>query len=169
VEEAAAEQRAILSSFETRRRDQSAQQFMVVERRAAAARLADEQAVAHTVGHRCNIEAAWATMAAAEQRLAQVDRAGDGGGGAPMTRAVVPSSFLRFGGPAIGGTPDIHLLPRGRRASPSLGVAEESHRGRGMVPRWSDDGAGPANAPPPPSGASGADAAGDDSDEDVLF
>jgi hypothetical protein len=39
-----------------------------------------------------------------------------------------------------------------------------------MVPhRRSDDGVGPSNAPPPsPSGASGPDAAGGDSDEDVL-
>jgi hypothetical protein len=36
--------------------------------------------------------------------------------------------------------------------------------------RLSDDGAGPSNAPPPqPSGASVADAAGEDSNEDHLF
>jgi hypothetical protein len=50
-------------------------------------------------------------------------------------------------------------------------VSEESHPHRGMVShRRSDDRAGPSNAPqPPPSGASEADAAGGDSDEDVLF
>jgi hypothetical protein len=48
---------------------------------------------------------------------------------------------------------------------------EENRRHCRMVSRCqSDDGAGPSNAPlPPPSGASGADAAGGDSDEDHLF
>jgi hypothetical protein len=47
---------------------------------------------------------------------------------------------------------------------------EENHRRRGMVSgHRSGDRAGPSNAPPPPSGASGADAAGGDSDEDHLF
>jgi hypothetical protein len=43
-------------------------------------------------------------------------------------------------------------------------VSEESRRRRGMVScRRSDDNAGPSSAPPPqPSGASGADAAGED-------
>jgi hypothetical protein len=50
-------------------------------------------------------------------------------------------------------------------------AAEENCRHRGMVSsRLSDDGAGPSNAPPPaPSGASVADATGEDSDEDHLF
>jgi hypothetical protein len=68
AEEAAAEQRAILASFETRRHNELAQQFMVVERRVAAARLAD--AAARADAHRCNIETARAAMAEAEQRLA---------------------------------------------------------------------------------------------------
>jgi hypothetical protein len=50
-------------------------------------------------------------------------------------------------------------------------VMEESCRCHGMVfrPCRFDDGAGPSNAPPPPSGASGADAAGKDSANDALF
>jgi hypothetical protein len=49
-------------------------------------------------------------------------------------------------------------------------AAEENRRRRGMVSgRLSNDGAVPSNAPLPPSGASGADAAGEDSDEDHLF
>jgi hypothetical protein len=39
------EQRAILASFETQRRDQSSQELMATERRAAAARLAEDHAV----------------------------------------------------------------------------------------------------------------------------
>jgi hypothetical protein len=50
-------------------------------------------------------------------------------------------------------------------------ASEENRRCRGMVSRrWSDDGAGSSNAlSPPPSGASGADAADGNSDEDVIF
>jgi hypothetical protein len=47
-EEAAAEQRAILMSFETWHRDQSVQEFMAIERRAAAAKLTDKHAAART-------------------------------------------------------------------------------------------------------------------------
>jgi hypothetical protein len=46
AKEAAAEQRDILASFETRRRDETVQQFMAAERRVAAARLADAHATA---------------------------------------------------------------------------------------------------------------------------
>jgi hypothetical protein len=49
---------------------------MAAERRAAAARLAEEHAAAHADAHRCNIEAARAAMAAAEQRLFQADVTG---------------------------------------------------------------------------------------------
>jgi hypothetical protein len=74
AEEAAAEQRAILASFETRHRDESAWQFMLAERRAvAAARLADTQAVARAEAHRRNLEAMRAEV---EQRLAEADRTG---------------------------------------------------------------------------------------------
>jgi hypothetical protein len=40
AEEAAAEKRALMASFETKRHDDSAPHFMVAERKAAAARLA---------------------------------------------------------------------------------------------------------------------------------
>jgi hypothetical protein len=76
AEEAAAEQRAILASFETRRRDETAQQFMAAERRAGAAMLADAHATARSDIHRRNIETARAAMAKAEQHLAQADRVG---------------------------------------------------------------------------------------------
>jgi hypothetical protein len=69
------EQREILMSFKTRRRDQSAQDFMASERRTAAARMADEHVAARADAHRCNIEAARAAMAVAEQCLAQADLA----------------------------------------------------------------------------------------------
>jgi hypothetical protein len=49
---------------------------MTAERRAAAARLAEEHAAARADAHRRNIEAVRATMAAAEQRLFQVDVTG---------------------------------------------------------------------------------------------
>jgi hypothetical protein len=52
AEEAAAEQRAILASFETWRRNETAQRFMVAERRAATARLADAHATARAYAHR---------------------------------------------------------------------------------------------------------------------
>jgi hypothetical protein len=76
AEEAAAEQREILASFETQRHDQSAQDLMAAERSAAAARLTEEHAAALPDAHRRNIEAARVAMAAAEQRFAQADVAG---------------------------------------------------------------------------------------------
>jgi hypothetical protein len=66
-EERAAGQRVVLASFETQRCDQSAQEFMAAERRAG---VAEQHAAARTEAHRCNIEAARAAMAEAEQRLA---------------------------------------------------------------------------------------------------
>jgi hypothetical protein len=48
---------------------------MAIERRAEAARLAEEHAAAHANAHHCNIEAARAAIAVAEQRLAQADMA----------------------------------------------------------------------------------------------
>jgi hypothetical protein len=51
AEEAVAEQRAILTSFETWRRNETAQQFMAAERRAAAARLADAHSTARADAH----------------------------------------------------------------------------------------------------------------------
>jgi hypothetical protein len=76
AEENTAEQRAILASFEMRRRNETTQQFMDAERRTAAARLADAHATARADAYHRNIEAARPAMAAAEQRLAQTDRAG---------------------------------------------------------------------------------------------
>jgi hypothetical protein len=72
-EEATAEQWAILASFKTWCHDQLAQEFMAAKSRAVAARLADEPAAARADAHRRNIKAARAVMAAAEQRLSQVD------------------------------------------------------------------------------------------------
>jgi hypothetical protein len=69
VEEAAAEQRAIVASFEMQRRDQAAQELMAAARRAAAARLAEVHTTARADTHRRNIEAARAAMAEAERRL----------------------------------------------------------------------------------------------------
>jgi hypothetical protein len=87
--EDAAEQRAILVSFETQRHDQSEQKLMAAERRAVAARMAEEHAAARADAHRHNIEAARAAMA---------DVAG---------------------GLATGGALHLQLLPRGRRVPPS--------------------------------------------------
>jgi hypothetical protein len=76
AEEAAAEQRAIVASFETQRHDRAAQELMVAERRAAAARLAEDHAGAHADAHRHNIEAARAAMAEAKRRLFRVNMPG---------------------------------------------------------------------------------------------
>jgi hypothetical protein len=67
------EQRAIVASFETQRRDQAAQELMAAERRAAAARLAEDHAAARVDSHRRNIKAARAAMAEAERRLFRAD------------------------------------------------------------------------------------------------
>jgi hypothetical protein len=69
VEEATSEQRVILASFETQRRDRAAQELMAAERRAAAAMLAEDHAAARADTHHHNIEAARAAMAKAEKRL----------------------------------------------------------------------------------------------------
>jgi hypothetical protein len=76
VEEAAAEQRAIVASFETQRRDRAAQELMAAERRTAVARLAEDQAATRADAHRRNIEAARAAMAEAERGLFWADVAG---------------------------------------------------------------------------------------------
>jgi hypothetical protein len=69
AEEATAEQRAIVASFEMQRHDRAAQELMVTERRAAAARLVEDHAAARTDAHRCNIEAVRAAMVEAERGL----------------------------------------------------------------------------------------------------
>jgi hypothetical protein len=76
MEEAAAEQRAIVASFETQRRDRAVQELMATERRAAVARLAEDHADARADAHCRNIEAARAAMAKAERGLFRADMAG---------------------------------------------------------------------------------------------
>jgi hypothetical protein len=66
AEEATAEQRAIVASFETQHHDRVAQQLMAAERRAVAARLAENHTAARADAHRRNIEAARVAMAEAE-------------------------------------------------------------------------------------------------------
>jgi hypothetical protein len=173
AEEAAAEHRAILASFEMQHRDRATQELMVVERRAAAARLAEDHAAARADTHRRNIEVARAAMVEAEQRLFRADVAGGlakvaeerqrrehqyplQSFDASMQREEERRTFTSF----------LEEAERDRRQH----ATEENRRRRGMVSgRPSDDGAGPSNAPPPPSGASGADAISKDSDEDHLF
>jgi hypothetical protein len=76
AEEVAAEQKAIVASFETHRHDRAAQELMAAERRAAAARLGEDHAAAHANAHCRNIKAARAAMVDAERRLFRVDVAG---------------------------------------------------------------------------------------------
>jgi hypothetical protein len=148
---------------------------MAAERRAAAARLAEDHATARADAHRRNIKAARAAMAKAEQRLFRADVVGGlakvaaerqcrehqyplPSFDASAQREVEHRTFTSF----------LEEAERDRRQR----AAEENRRCRGMVSsRSSDDGVGPSSAPPPLSGASGADAAGagEDSDEDHLF
>jgi hypothetical protein len=97
AEEAAAEQRELLASFETQRCDAAARQFMVVERRAAAERVAEARAAACATAHRRNVVPARAAMA----EMARVNNAstswtdkgtsgGGSGGGAAKPRKPVP-------------------------------------------------------------------------------
>jgi hypothetical protein len=147
---------------------------MAAERRAAAARLAEEHAAACADAHRCNIEVARVAMTAAEQCLAQADVAG----GLAMVAAEHQRRKHQYPLPSFDASAQRHeerrtftsFLEDAERRHRER-VSEESRRRHGMVSRRrSDDGAGPSNAPPPPlSGASGADATGGDSDEDVIF
>jgi hypothetical protein len=75
VEEAAAEYRAIIASFETQRRDRAAQELMAAERRATAARLVEDHTIARADAHPRNIEAVRAVMVEAERRLFRADMA----------------------------------------------------------------------------------------------
>jgi hypothetical protein len=147
---------------------------MSAERRAAAARLAEEHAAAHANAHRRNIKAARAAMAMAEQRLAQADVAG----GLATVAAERQRRKHQYPLPSFDASAQ---REEERRTFTSFledaerryreRVSEESRRHCGMVSRHRpDDGAGPSNAPPPPpSGASRADATGRDSNEDILF
>jgi hypothetical protein len=147
---------------------------MATERRAAAARLVEDHAAACADAHRCNIEAARVAMAAAEKCLFQADVTG----GLATVAAERQRREHQYHLPSFDAsaqreeerhtfTSFLEDTVRHRRERAS----EESRRRRGMVSRrQSDDGAGPSNALPlPPSSASGADATGGDSDEDVLF
>jgi hypothetical protein len=71
-EEAAAEQRALLASFETKRRDKTARKFIHTERREATVRVAatTQEGARHEV-HRQNMAVA---RAAVEQRQLEEDR-----------------------------------------------------------------------------------------------
>jgi hypothetical protein len=73
AEEAAAEQRAIIASFEMHRPDRAVQELMAAERRVAVARLAEDHTATRADAHRRNIEAARAAMAEAERRLFRAD------------------------------------------------------------------------------------------------
>jgi hypothetical protein len=160
AEENAAEQRAILASFEMRRRNETTQQFMDAERRTAAARLADAHATACVDAHCHNIEAARAAMAAAEQRLAQADRVG----GLAMVKTERQRRKNQY--PLASFDPWAERQEERCTFTSFLDDAERRHHERvseesrsrcGMVPcrpgRWV------VNAPPP----SGANAAGEDS------
>jgi hypothetical protein len=174
AEEAAAEQRVIVASFEMQRRDRAVQELMAAERRAASARLAEDHATARADAHRCNIEAARDAMAEAERRLFWADVA------VGLTKVVAECQCCEHQYPL----PSFNTLAQRaqeRRTFTSFleeaehdrrqRAAEENHRHRGMVSsRLSDNGAGLSNAPPPaPSSASVADATDEDSDEDHLF
>jgi hypothetical protein len=167
AEEAAVEQRAILVSFETQRRDRAALELMAAKRRAAAARLAEDHAAARADAHRRNMEAARAAMTEGEERLFRVDVAG----GLATVAAEHQRSEHQCPLPSFDASAQreeerrtfTSFLKEAERDRLDR-AAKENHRRRGMVSgRRSDDGAGQSNAPPPPpSGASGAK-------EDHLF
>jgi hypothetical protein len=174
AEEAAAEQRPIIASLETQRRDRVVQELMAAERRAAAARLAEDHTDARADAHRCNIEAARAAMAEDERCLFRADVAvGLAKVAAERQRREHQyplSSFNASAQRAQERRTFISSLEEAERYR-SQRAEEENHCRRGMVSgRLSDDGAGPSNdSPPAPSAASVNYAAGEDSDEDHLF
>jgi hypothetical protein len=73
AEEAAAEQRAIVASFEMQHRDRAAQELMAAKRRAVVARLLEDHTATRADAHCRNIEVARATMVEAERRLFWAD------------------------------------------------------------------------------------------------
>jgi hypothetical protein len=174
VEEAAVEQRAIVASFKMQHHDRAAQELMATERRATAARLAEDHTAAHANAHRRNIEAVRAVMAEAERRLFQADMAiGLAKVAAERQRREHQYPLLSFNASAQRAQERhtfISSLEEAERDRHQR-AAEENRRCREMVSgRLSDDGAGLSTTPPPaPSGASVADATGEDSDEDHLF
>jgi hypothetical protein len=166
AEEAAAEQRAIVASFETQRRDRAVQELMAAERRAAAARLAEDHTAARADAHRHNIEAARAAMAEAERCLFWVDVAV----GLAKVAAEHQHREHQYPLPSFNASAQraqerhtfISSLEEAEHDR-SQRAAEENRRCRGMVSgRLSDDGAGPSNtSPPAPSAASVNFAAGE--------
>jgi hypothetical protein len=147
---------------------------MAAERRAIAARLAEDHTAARADAHRRNIEAVRAVMAEAERRLFRADMA------VGLTKVAAERQRREHQYPLLSFNASAQQAQERRTFISSLEEAERDHRQRaaeenrrrrGMVSgRLSDDGAGPSTAPPPaPLGASVADAAGEDSDEDHLF
>jgi hypothetical protein len=174
AEEAAAEQRAIVASFEMLRRDRAAQELMATERRVAAARLVEDHAVARADAHCRNIEATRDAMAEAERCLFRADMAGG------LAKVAAERQRRKHQYPLPSFNASVQRAQEHRIFTSFLEEAEherrqraveENRRRRGMVfGRLSDDRAGLSNASPPaPSAASVADAAGEDSDEDHLF
>jgi hypothetical protein len=174
AEEAAAEQRAIVASFETQRHDRAAQELMAAERRAAAARLVEDHTATRADAHHRNIEAARAAMAEAEGRLFWADVA------VGLAKVAVERQCREHQYPLISFNASAQRAQERRTFISSLEeaerdcsqrVVEENHRRRGMVSgRLSDDGARPSNTSPlAPSAASVNFAASEDSDEDHLF
>jgi hypothetical protein len=166
VEEAAAEQRAIVASFETQRRDRAVQELMAAERRAAAARLAEDHAATRADAHRRKIKAVRATMAEAETGLFRADVAGG------LTKVAAERQHHEHQYPLPSFNPSAPRAHEHRVLTSFLEeaeherhqrAAEENRHLRRMVSgRLSDDGAGPSNASPPaPSAASVNFAAGE--------
>jgi hypothetical protein len=149
AEEAVAEQRVILVSFETQCHDWVAPELM-------------DHAAAHANTHRRNMEAVRAAMAEAKQHLFWVDVARG------LARVVVEHQRRELPYPLPSFDASAQQEEERRTFTSFLEeaerdrhdrAAEENYRCHGMVSgRRSDDGAGQSNAPPPPpSGSSGAD------------
>jgi hypothetical protein len=159
AEEAAAEQRVIVVSFETHHRDRAAQELMAAERRAAAARLAEDHTAARADAHRRNIKAARVAMAEAERRLFRADVAI----GLVKVAAEHQRHEHQYPLPSFNASAQraqehhtfISSLEEAERDR-SQRMAEENRHHRGMVSgHLSNDGAGSSNASPPaPSAAS---------------
>jgi hypothetical protein len=121
VEEAAAEQRAILASFETQRRDQSAQELMAAEMRAAVARLAEEHAAARADAHRRTYKRQgprWRQLSNASPRRTW-PKAWRWWRRSASDASISTLSRPSMQRPSDRGAPHLHLPPRGRRAPPS--------------------------------------------------
>jgi hypothetical protein len=98
--------------------------------------------------------------------------AGNGGGGAPATQNQYPVTLFdpwaERQEERMTFTSFLEDDKRHRRKRVS-GERRRCHRMVSRRPGRSDDGAGPSNTPPPPLGASGADAAGEHSADDAFF